>query len=229
MNPKVYNVEGTEKDWAWVTEVYGVVHQEADVDPGGEVYRLVEVIEREGAATQIVTVLDSEGEQLLGVPVARYWPGAPELSPKPASAWKSKAVIGKTNSSGDVGFGMGRGDYITEPGAGVSAVWVADLEIPSDLADKLGMIAGTNHRRLDFIFQLQSEPADDSTDDPGSLGVLVQRVAAAEARLDELSASLPTEEALTALQGSLSALSAQLDKIETALQTVRQALSDIDR
>ncbi len=229
MDPKVYNVEGTEKDWAWVTEVYGVVHQEADVDPGGEVYRLVEVIEREGAATQIVNVLDSEGEQLVGVPVARYWPGAPELSPKPASAWKSKAVIGKTNSNGDVGFGMGRGDYITEPGAGVSAVWVADPDIPSDLADKLGMIAGTNHRRLDFMFQLQTEPAEDPTPDSGSPEALVRRVAAAEARLEELTASLPAEEALTDLQGSLGALSTQLDKIETALQTVRQALTDIDR
>jgi len=228
VEPKVYDLDGTEKDWDWVTEVYGAEYKVAEVSPGEQVYRLVEAVEREGAATQIVTVLDENGEPKANVPVARFWPGAPELSPKPASPWKNKAVVGKTNSGGDVGFGMGRGDYITHPGAGVSAVWVADPEIPSDLVDKLGMIAGTNHRHLDFVFQVGTESTGGApTPGSGTSDDIEQRLSAVESRVEELASTLPTQESLDALQGSLNELSDQLTKIEAALQAVRQALSNI--
>ncbi len=226
MEPKVFDLEGVEKDWEWVTKVYGSLHVRAEVSPGDKVYRLVEVIEREGASTEIVTVLDEAKDPLIGVSVARYWPGAPELIHKPASPWKGKAVIGKTNDRGDVGFGMGRGDYIKKAGAGASAVWVADKDIPSDLADKLGMIAGTNHRRLDFVFQLTEEPGGDHSP-TAPAGDLTKRVTNLEANLAQLADNLPAEETIQALQDSLDSLHNQLSKIETALDTVRQALSKI--
>jgi len=227
MEPKVFDIEGVERDWAWVTQTYGSVYTRAEVSAGQQVYRLVEAIEREGAATEIVTVLDADGNPKAGVPVARFWPGAPEMAQRPASPWKNKGVIGKTNDRGDVGFGMGRGDYISSVGAGVSAVWVADTKIPCDLVDKLGMIAGTNHRRLDIVFQLQTESGE--TPPPPPSGDLEQRVAALESRLAEVSANLPTQETIDTLQQSLNAVQTQLTQIENALHTVRQALSNFDQ
>ncbi|HYN89790.1 MAG TPA: carboxypeptidase-like regulatory domain-containing protein, partial [Ardenticatenaceae bacterium] len=172
---RVYDLSGQRRDLAWVASVYGAVIERSPADGGSPVWRVVEIHEREGPAVQLVKTLDGDGNPQAGVPVVRHWPGAPPLPSTPASPWRREGVIGETNADGDVGFGLGRGDYITGPGQGVSAVWVAHPTQRSDLADKLGMIAGTNHRRLDFVFRLMGgnppAPAPTATPAPGSTAV----------------------------------------------------------
>jgi hypothetical protein len=89
--------------------------------------------------------------------VVRHWPDAPQLPdwPKPISMWRKRGVFGGTNMNGDIGYGMGHGDYYFPPDGGASSVWVADESGPCDLVSGLGMLGGTNHRHLDVFYRLQ--------------------------------------------------------------------------
>jgi len=166
--PQVFDYEGRERDWDWLVSTFGAVRMEHVKLPEGvnKVFRLVKLQDTQGAGVQVVHVVDEEGNPLEGVRVARYWPDAPELPawPRPTSMWRRRGVYGETNVNGDIGFGMGAGDYYYEPRLGASAVWVADERGPSDLITGLGMVGGTPHRHLDVHFQLQeieSEPVEE--------------------------------------------------------------------
>lgn len=154
---EIYDIDGNQRDLAWLDGTYGI-ELHAAAKPAGvqhwKVWRIAKLIEREGPAVQIVATVDEDEKPLSDVPIARHWPSADPLPYSPASTWKSNAVIGNTNLEGEVGFGMGSGDYITEPGEGVTGVWVADRTVRSDFVYRLGMVAGTNHRRMDVVFQL---------------------------------------------------------------------------
>lgn len=157
--PKILDQQGQERDWDWLIANFGTVSLERTEVPQGvnKAYRIVKLQVSEGPAVQIAIVADSAGTPLEGITVVRHWPGAPPLpgwSP-PASAWQDKGVFGPTNVRGEIGFGMGRGDYYFPPNLGASAVWVADPAGPSDFISGLGMLGGTNHRHLDVYFQLE--------------------------------------------------------------------------
>ena len=158
--PKVYDRQGQERNWDWVLAQYGPVTLERAPTSGGvtQVYRIVQLREKEGSATQLVNVRDPSGRPLDGITVVRHWPGAPTLPnwPPPASRWRDRGVYGPTNANGDIGFGMGQGDYYFPPNSGASAVWVAHQNGPSDCIGGLGMLGGTQHRHLDVYFQLQN-------------------------------------------------------------------------
>jgi len=152
---QVTDLDGQARDYAWVQSFYGSEIQRADPGPNGQVFRIVKIIERKGPAVNVIQVLNPDGSPMDQQTVARYWPGAPQqLEVAMASRWREQGISGLTNGDGEMGFALGRGDYITAPGQGVSAMWVAHPSIPSDFANKLGMIAGTEHQRLDFVFQL---------------------------------------------------------------------------
>ncbi|NOZ04837.1 MAG: cyclic nucleotide-binding domain-containing protein [Chloroflexi bacterium] len=151
---QVTKLDGSAGDYAWVQSYYGSEIQRAEPGPGGQVFRIVKIIERKGPAVVMIKVLDQNGAPMDHQATVRYWPGAKELTVPSASHWRSQGDVGYTNGDGEMGFALGRGDYITAPGQGVTALWVAHPSIPSDLANKLGMIAGTEHQRLDFVFQL---------------------------------------------------------------------------
>jgi hypothetical protein len=155
---RIYDEEGEEKDWDWLAATFGKVRvQGAELSEGvSAAYRIVKLQERTGPAVQVVNVADRHGEPLAGVTVVRHWPDAPGLPgwPAPASVWLSRGVFGKTNENGDIGFGMGQGDFYFLPTEGASSVWVADESGPSDLIRGLGMIGGSNHRHLDVSFRL---------------------------------------------------------------------------
>jgi hypothetical protein len=156
--PQVFDQQGEEQDWTWLTENFGAVAIErAEVRPGvGQVYRVVKLQDSEGPAVQIVNVVDQDGFPMNGARVVRHWPGAPSLAGRlpPVGLWRDEGVFGETNAEGNIGYGMGHGDYYFPPGPGASAVWVASEEVPSDLAGGLGMLGGTNHRHLDVFYQL---------------------------------------------------------------------------
>jgi hypothetical protein len=163
--PKVYGQQGEERDWDWLVANFGAVSLERAeaLDGVSQVYRVVKLQDAEGPAVQAAYVVDSRGNPLEKVRVVRYWPDAPALPvwQPPASRWRDRGVYGETKDAGEIGFGMGYGDYYFPPAGGASAVWVADESGPSDWIGGLGMLGGTNHRHLDVSFQRQdasSEP-----------------------------------------------------------------------
>ena len=157
-DPKVYDQQGQEQDWAWLVANFGAISLERATVPAGvaQVYRIVKLQDFEGPATELVNVVNQTGKPIDGLTVVRYWPDAPTLPdwPPPTSKWRDRGVYGPTNANGDIGFGMGHGDYYFPPKGGASAVWVASQNGPSDFVGGLGMLGGTNHRHLDVYYQL---------------------------------------------------------------------------
>lgn len=158
--PQVLDQRGQEQDWIWLIDNFGdVVIERAEVsDAVAQVYRIAKVQVSEGPAVQVVNVADQDGIPLGGHRVVRYWPDAPFLPVwlPPTSMWQLEGVFGETNVEGNIGFGMGHGDYYDPPEGGASSVWVASEAGPSDLIWGLGMLGGTNHRHLDVYFRLVS-------------------------------------------------------------------------
>jgi hypothetical protein len=157
--PEIVDQHGQVQDWAWLVANFGDVRLErADAsEEVTRVYRIVRLEDSEGPATQIVNVVDEEEVPLGGIHVVRHWPDAPQLPdwPPPVSRWRDRGVYGTTNARGDIGFGMGHGDYYFPPDGGASAIWVADADGPADLLSGLGMLGGTDHRHLNVYYQLQ--------------------------------------------------------------------------
>jgi hypothetical protein len=157
--PKVLDLQGQERDWEWLESEYGrVTFKLAQApSPGAPVYRLFRLQDTEGPAAAIVNVVDPNGQPLEGVRVVRYWPDAPELPdwPEPVSKWFERGVHGPTNAEGNLGFGMGKGDYYRPEDGGPCAIWVADGAGPSDLLGNHGMLHGTNHRHLNLFYRLE--------------------------------------------------------------------------
>ena len=149
----------TPADMSFVASEYGSTVTRHDAD--GETlpaYRLIAFVEREGPSNIDVLVVDEEAQPIVGLPVAFYFSSAPD--PSRADEWYPNKVTGITQANGIAGFAIGSGAYLPSCGSGgPHAIWVsepgatADTTVPSDLADALGMLGGTNHRHLDLIFQ----------------------------------------------------------------------------
>ena len=154
----IFDNQGQEQDWDWLVANFGDIRVErAEPTKGtGSVYRVAKLQDRSGPAVQVVNVVDDSDEPMGGIRVVRHWPSAPVLPdwPAPVSVWFTRGVFGKTNENGDIGFGMGQGDFYFAPTRGASSVWVADEAGPSDLIQGLGMIGGSDHRHLDVTYRL---------------------------------------------------------------------------
>jgi hypothetical protein len=196
MDIKVVDLEYKERDFEYAKSKYGVAFRRAEVAPGQKVYRLVELWEKTGHSSLITQVLNEDGSPMANVDVAFHWPDAPEPSPSAYSHdWHRNFVHGPTNMNGDVGPGMGTGAYHAEGEGGPHAVWVRDPNIPSDMCEKLGMLAGTNHDHLDQKFQLMvaegeppvTPPVTPPTED---LAALVQEMQSLKERVAKLEAKL---------------------------------------
>lgn len=142
----ILDLSGVQRDWNWLRDTFGNVNIYRA--GAGTAYRVCVLKAIEGPATLVVKVTD-DGQPLEGLTVIRYWPGAPYLLPD-LVGWFDRGVYGQTNANGEIGFGMGTGDYYQPPGGGASAIWVHGL--PSDLVTGLGMLWGTNHIHLDTEF-----------------------------------------------------------------------------
>lgn len=155
-DPRIFDQQGQEHDWAWLVTNLGAINLERAESTTGRVFRVVKLQDAEGPAVQIVKVADQDGKPLVGVNVVRWWPDAPNLPTWGAEVgrWPTCGVYGPTDDSGDIGFGMGHGDYYFPPDGGASGVWVADIKGQSDFVSGLGMLGGTNHRHVDVFYQL---------------------------------------------------------------------------
>lgn len=141
-----------------VKEKYGAAFRRAEVQTNTFVYRLIELWEQSGNSSLKTQVLDEHGNPIPNIGVAFYWPDAPD-PPEPETKvtsfdWHRNFIHGPTNVNGDVGPGMGHGAYHGRGEGGPHAVWVREWQIPSDICEKLGMLAGTPHDHLDQKFQL---------------------------------------------------------------------------
>jgi hypothetical protein len=158
---RVFDLEGVERDFEYARDKYGVAFRRANAEMGYKVYRLVELREKTGSSALVTKVLDEAGRPMHLIDVALWWQDAP-YPPEPMTNvtehdWEDNFVHGLTNKNGDVGPGMGTGAYHGEGEGGPHAVWVRSANNASDICEKLGMLAGTNHTHLDQVFQLQVE------------------------------------------------------------------------
>jgi len=201
MDIKVVDLDYNERDFEYARSKYGVAFRRAQVAPGQKVYRLVELWEKTGHSALITQVLDEDGRPMANVDVAFYWPDAPDPPDPPTRVyphdWYRNFVHGPTNVNGDVGPGMGPGAYHGRGEGGPHAVWVRDPNIPSDLCEKLGMLAGTFHDHLDQKFRLVTEgeapvtpPTPGGEEVPADVQALVQEVQSLRERVAKLEAKL---------------------------------------
>lgn len=169
MEIKVYDDQGNQRDLAYLRSKYGDFVIQAAAEGEGPVFKIAALREKVNtAATLLVRVADEEGNPLEGIRVTWYWPDAdidPNAGPKggvPDEVRPDRAVSGKTNANGDVGFGMGLGAYYwpDRDQVGPHATWIHGSDTRSDVVFGLGMIAATNHDHYDveYIRLEEDEP-----------------------------------------------------------------------
>ena len=173
MRPRVYDHNGTEKDWLWLEENYGkLVWQLAEhMSPGEEYWALVRIQEQHGNASIKVRCLDESGNPAQGQHVALHWPGAKHQPHGCESQPENEFVHQKTDGGGYSGFGLGTGSYYwyqDEGGnkVGPHKVWICG-GTKSDVMTGVGMLSGTDHHGMtDLVFQLKSYQPDTPTHEP---------------------------------------------------------------
>ncbi len=157
-DPAIYDQYGTAQTVAWMHGRYGpnLTWECEDPHPDADyVFRLTELRESCGPAIFIINVKDKDGAPLGSKAVIRYWPGAPALPyyDPPASRHTDLGIYGFTSANGDVGFGVGGGDaYFPETGSGVTELYIADYDGPSDWLKGIGWLAGTEHCTMFSVF-----------------------------------------------------------------------------
>ena len=164
MELKIYDVDGDEQDWTWLTANFGDVRI-SDVD--GMAWRVSKIQEVIGPSALVATLTTLDGTPIRGIKVAWYWPDAdfdPNAGPAtglPPGVIPNRCVYGTTEASGAIGFGMGGGAYYWPPPleappgkatVGPHALWIYGTGTRSQVVTGLGMIGGTTHRHLDFWF-----------------------------------------------------------------------------
>ena len=171
MDPKVFDMHGNEKNFAWANSVYGVEFREWALS--GPKFALKVIREREGAAVFSVAVRNAAGGPQAGQPIAYAWPD-PNLSdltqdPNLKTVWERFALVENTEANGCHDFGFGGGSVI-KGGGGPHTFWVLSPTLPSDGLAKVGWLGSTNHRgMLVMEFEITDEevPEPDPDPDPG--------------------------------------------------------------
>lgn len=196
MSIDVFDRNGTRRDQAWLEATYKV--QVLDAGPGPK-FKLVRVDETEGPAVFIVDVRNEQGNGMNQQPVANHWPGVEHDGQRKdlrdgglKSVWRDFAIIQRTSSNGDTGFGFGGGSVMHENG-GPHTLWVLSPSLPSDALSRVGWDGGTNHRgpcRLTFqVVQGDEPPSDDGGsggNGDGGSGELLAELKALHADLQKL-------------------------------------------
>jgi hypothetical protein len=144
----IYDFEGVEEDWEWLTETFGAVT--LDRGTGSASVRVLRAIE--GPTALVILIENADGDPIEGVPVIFYWPDAPGLPPEQQACGLDRGLVIPTNSKGTAEFAMGGGAYYFPPGGGPHIVWVATEG--TDCLGGMGMLGGTNHMHLDSVWRV---------------------------------------------------------------------------
>lgn len=222
----IYDKEGNEKDWDWLVARFGDVT--ISQSQAEQAYRVTALREKEGPASLVVKLLDENGNPVVKVPVVRFWPSAPELPQWEGlpERWRNKGVSGRTNDEGDIGFGMGGGDYYwpDQGQKGASGVWAGEPGWGSDFVLGLGMLAATNHIHLDVEFQRMigdpgngngGEPPAGSDDLAEAIKYAGDQIRAGFEELAAAVSSEPTSDEWRELDGRLANIQSLLEAIST--------------
>lgn len=160
MTLRIYDMQGREKDFAWLRSKYGnLVLLDA-----GEVkkFKLVRIDETQGVARISVRVTNELGQALQAQPVANHWPDdtLPDLRQSQSrTLWHERAYLQPTDSTGSTGYDLGPGSYIADLlTGGPHTLWVVSSALPSDGLSGVGMLGGTHHQGpLSLSFQIVDE------------------------------------------------------------------------
>jgi len=160
MTLRIYNMDGQEKDFAWLRSKYGnIVLLDA-----GEVkkFKLVRIDETQGVARINARVLNEAGQNLQAQPVANHWPDGtlPDLRHSQSrTLWHDRAHLQPTDLNGSAGYDLGPGSYIADLlTGGPHTLWVVSSALPSDGLSGVGMLGGTHHHGpLSLTFQIVDE------------------------------------------------------------------------
>lgn len=150
---RVYDAWGTKRNLAWAQEKYGVKLEQFQ----GKGWHVSQMRERVGAAAGMkMFFYDEHGSPAYGLPVEFHWPGGCDCD-------KITEVDGK------VGFAYGSGAWISDPAVG-GPHWIVVEDADADELGGLGMLGGTNHDHLDFVWKYGML---EGTTPPDPLGVIM--------------------------------------------------------
>ena len=139
---KIYDAEGTERDWEWLWAKYGV--NVTIQTPNTESYwRITEIREQaDGSNTCVITSPP-------GTPVIWYYTTAPELSTQYNREWHTQGDVDISDTSGYSDFGMFSNYWPLEPPyRGPYELWCGTSAQHSENLVGLGMPGGFNHHHL---------------------------------------------------------------------------------
>jgi len=196
MNPRIYDVNGTERDWVWLTAKYGrLEHRRGAGFPRFELARIEETI---GPASLKVKLEAKDGSPIGALVALTYpdlgtpWDQLPLITgDPPKSPWSKRAVLQFTDgSTGLTGFGLGGDSWIKDKAAGGPYhVWPYHTAFYADCLSWIGWLGGTDHAGpCSLVFQLtmsggtidpepEPEPTGDLVASVNALTVQVKRLA----------------------------------------------------
>jgi hypothetical protein len=175
----VYDVNGAERDLAWLAQAYdGCRVEEAMIEGYEKVFRIVAIFVTEGPATFKAEVRNLQDQPHSGQPVAFSWPSLEEPDPELPDltqsgapiVWTSRGVNQRTDGGGLTGFGLGQA-Y-----GPLYQSWVISPSTPSDCIVGAGMKGGTFHRGpLHVVWALREVDRPFDTLDEALRGVAEKR------------------------------------------------------
>ena len=178
----VYDLLGKTRPLEWALDKYGpfIIYP---APPGDDprAWKITGLREKNDAAW-IASAIGEEGPQP-AVKVAFYWPDAPECNdagplgaPFP-DVTPGRAVIGYTDVTGNVGFGMGPGAHYNAAigERGPHAAWIAGTNTRSDVILGLGMIPD-DHLHLNAEWTLIDDNGEDPEDPDANFLSLMREI-----------------------------------------------------
>ena len=202
MEVKVFEADGTERDWAWAVDRYGVRLVEANPPAGATVYRLTEARQKIGPCGMTVDVVDDAGNPLGGIAVLQGWVDGPELPADAAprldiNTWAqpdgkpNRGGGGMTNADGVFGWGWGPGeqyDPATDEGAHWYWIMPGGDQVYSDVTLGYGWLFGTDHDTLNLTFtrMVAEDNGEEPEPEPGDLEENVEAIRTLLERIAEI-------------------------------------------
>jgi hypothetical protein len=198
VTPLVFDVNGTQRDWAWLTGKYGrLEHRRGAGYPRFELARIEETI---GPASLKVKLIDDKGAPI-GALVALTYPDLDNPANflptfqgnPPKSPWATRGTLQFTDgNTGLTGFGLGGDSWIKDLAAGGPYhVWAYHTAIASDCLSWIGWLGGTDHAGpCSLVFQFVQggyvEPPIDPPPPTGDLAGVVTAINGLTAQVKRL-------------------------------------------
>lgn len=162
MTVRVFDIDGTERDLAWLSTNYDGCHPEfvadkLDLSSWDRYFKLISIYCTTGNAVAKVEARDEDSIPMYGIWGCASWPslanpssGLQDLSNSGAPhIWTSHGVVQQTDAGGITGFGLGS-SY-----GPLYQLWIVSPSTPSDCLVMSGMKGGTPHNGpLHALFQL---------------------------------------------------------------------------